>query len=496
MSIQAIFNTGVTGMLAQQLGMQVTGENISNVNTPGYSAQSPVFESGLTIDINGLPMGTGVQTTAIRRTYDDYLQTLLKNENSNNGMYTTVNNYMQLVEPLFNDLSGSGLGSSLDNFFTAFQNLSLNPAGTAERQAVLSQANLLTDNFHQISSSLTNTQSQADDSLTAATTQVTSYLKTIAYLNSAINQAESVSPTGSQANELRDQRELAVRNLSQLANIDYKEQPDKTLTVTLKGGGPTLVSGAQYATMYTNSDAATGLNDILVTATGNPPPATNPAIDTDITAALKADGTGTLGGTLQFRDTIIQGFMDKLDELAGDVVSSVNTVQEAGYGLNGQDPLAPPPTAHSQDFFTSTGTKAATISVAITDPNLIAAATSDPTSTAGNAGGTGDNGNALLLAALANKTLGAPTSYGTTSIKGFYNSLVADVGVQGQNAQTGLATSNSMLTQLNTQRESESGVSLNEELANMLNYQKSFAGSSKVISTAVDMYDTILGLIR
>lgn len=485
MSIQGIFYTGVSGLMAQQVGMQVTGENIANVNTPGYSAETPVFETGITVDAGGLPVGSGVQTPQITRVYNDYLQTLLKNENSNNGTYTAANNYMQLVQPVFNELAGSGLGTSLSNFFNAFQNLALDPTGTAERESVLSQAGLLTDNFHQISTYLTNTQSQADASVSAITTQASSDLKSIAQLNQAISLAEAASPTGSQPNELLDQRELTVRNLAQLADISYSAQPDGTLTITLNGSGTTLVSGSQYATMYANTTgSANGMNDVWVTAVGNPPPATSGgAPDTDVTAAITTDGLGQLGGTLKFRDTTAQGFITNLNDLASYVVNSVNTVQTAGYGLTGNTNV---------NFFTPANTTAANISVSIANPDDIAAATNNPTA-AGN--GTGDNGNALALGALLTQNLAAATPYGTTSIKGFYNSLVADVGVQAQNASSGLTASNNMLTQLNTQRESQSGVSEDQELANMLNYQKAFQGSAKVISTATTMYDTILGLI-
>lgn len=469
MSLLGIFNIAQTAMVAQKVAIEVTGENIANVNTPGYSRQRTILETAPTTTANGLPLGTGVRVAEVQRNYDDMLQRLLKTEKSTYGEATAEQTAMTRIEQLFNDLTSSGLGKSIQNYFNAWEDLSVNPQGSAERQAVLSTGGLLADNFNQVNSYLTDLKTEANQSLQGLSSDINDKLKTIATLNVQIQQTENMNGN---ANELRDQRDLLVRDLAQKVGVDYREENDKTITLTL-ASGETLVSANLYGEFSLRDNG--GKFDIYLKQAGS---ASGSLVD------LSGAG-GEIAGTLQVRDSIVDGYLSRLDELAYNLASEVNSRHAAGYGSNGST---------GNSFFTPPAGMAGysgLIDVMITDPASIAAADTDPTLPAG---GTGNNVNALRMAGL--KTAQVPSSFGALSMTSFYNTLVGSVGVGLQDAERTVKLSGSVLKQLENLRESQSGVSLDEEMTSLIKYQKAFEGSAKLITTATEMLDTVLGLVR
>ncbi|WP_298266738.1 flagellar hook-associated protein FlgK [Geobacter sp.] len=477
MSILSILDIGKSGITAQRLALEVTSQNVSNVNTPGYSRQTTIFESGNVSMERGFPLGNGVQVAKIQRAYDDFLQMQLKTESSTNGQATTVLSSMNRAEQLFNEFTTDGLGKSMQDFFKAWQDLTANPQGQPERQAVLARAQQLTDQFHRVNGYLNDIKTEANKSLEGITADVNDQLAQIASLNDQIRQVEI---QGTTANELRDKRDLLVRQLSGKVGITYLEQPDGMLNVSLTLGQP-LVLGKDAATLSLQPDASNGGFYKVFTT----PPGGTSAIDISSIVGGPNNSQGEMGGTLQVRDTLVNQFISDLDELAYNLATQVNAAHSAGFGLTGSTGL---------DFFAPPAAMAGYsglggISVSITNTNDIAAADTDPTT-----GGTGNNKNASTIASLYDKTL--PFSSGNTTLEGFYNSLVGKVGVAVQNAQRGQTLSDGVIKQLDNLRESSSGVSLDEELANLIKYQKAFEGSAKLITTGAEMMDTILGLVR
>lgn len=498
MGINNLFNVAASGINASRLAIEVTSENIANVNTQGYSRQRAIFETAPTMLANGFPLGTGVKLAAVERSYDGLLQQQIVNGNSSYGKNSTMNTALQQVEPSFNEVAANGLGQSFEDFFDSWHDLSVNPQGTAERQALLARSQVLVDNFHQLNGSLNNVISNADNTLVGITNDISDKAKNIASLNFQIQTTEQL---GGNANELRDQRDYLLQELGTKVGITATEQADGTVTVTLPsnagGGGETLVSGNQYATVYTDNAGGTTLNNIFITAVGNPPPATNPAVDTNVTATIggpndvtkAADNSlGEIGGTLQIRDTIVGGpggYLARLDEMANQLVTTVNAQHTAGYDLSG---------TAGGNFFT--GTDSASITLNITDASTIAAGGPNPAPVPVDKG---NNANALALADLKTDNSIAFTVNGTTTTATFgsyYNSFVSSIGTDVQSAKNATAQDVSFLKQLNTLRESKSGVSLDEELTNLVKYQRAFEASSKVINTATDMMDTLINLVR
>ncbi|GAM09669.1 flagellar hook-associated protein 1 [Geobacter sp. OR-1] len=556
MSISDIFNAATTGITLQRLAIEVTGENIANVNTEGYSRQRVILETAQVREVANYSLGTGVKLGAIQRSYDDLLQKQIMDAGSTYNQNLAQQTALNQIEPLFNELTQDGLGKTIQDFFDSWHDLSLKPQGTAERQTVLARAQIMLDAFHQANASLENVKTNANSSLGAITADIAEKVKSIATLNDQIRLAELSS--GASANELRDQRDLTIRQLSEKVGITYFEEQDGSLSVNLVNGQQ-LVNGSSYGTLYTYPNAS-GLNDIFITQMGNPPAAPDHNLDRNITRLV--DGTvgsqGELGGTFLVRDGIVPDMQGKLDELAYKIASQVNEFHRSGWGLsttstnldffqvtpfnpatlNGDTTLNSNIIANIQTTGLRTGmsvsgagipanatiteilnptsfkisapatatgaaspltigggySKPTAIVMNITDPRDVAAglATNPPFFGAGDA--TGDNRNALRIAQLMNSS--SEFSVGNTTIAGYYSALVSQVGLETQSLTNVSTRGEAFLRQLKTLRDSGASVSLDEELTNMIKYQKAFEGSAKMITTATEMLDIVLNLVR
>ncbi len=484
MGVSDVFSIGVSALYAQKTALEVTSENISNVNTPGYSKQTAILEPAMTNLENRFPVGSGVQVAAIKRSYDDFLQQQLVTANSGSGNYNAQQTATQSIQQLFNEFSSAGLGSDLTSFFNAWQDLSNNPSGAAERQAVLAQADTVVQDFHQMNVSLNQIKSDANQTLQGMTSDINDKLNQLAAINGQIQQMEF---QGGDANELRDTRDQLVQDLATKIGVTYHNNSDGTLTVTLPQGA-LLVQGTQAATFSLQADPANGgFFKVLLTSPGS-----NDANDVTQTLVRNDGNQGEIGATLQVRDSLVNGYLGGLDELAYNLSTQVNALHSSGYTLTGATgvnffnaPPAPTPPATYPVGYSSV------IALNITNGNDVAAAVQDPTAAGG---GTGDNRNALAIAGLSTQNLNWST--GNTTFSGFYNSLVGDSGVAAQSASRGATQSSATIKQLEQMRDSESGVSLDEELSNLIAYQKSYEGAAKLINAGTDMLDTVLSLVR
>ena len=461
MGLSAAMEIGKNGLNIYRVATEVTSENIANVNTPGYSRQRVVLESAPPTTANGFPMGTGVRIATVERYYDGLLQQQLVNAQTTQGYDTAKSTVLQQIEPTFNEVANDGLGAAISKYFGAWQDLTLNPAGSAERQAVLSRGQILADNFHSVSKALNDTISIQNDTLVPLTNDINATLNNIAQLNGQIKTTELVSGN---ANEARDQRDQLVRDLSLQIGITYKENSDGTTDIKYADGGAALVTGAT-AGAFSLTINATGFYDVNVTPPGGAVTAVTPT-------------TGQLGATLALRDTIIPGYLKQVDALATTIASQVNTQHNLGFDSTG---------AVGIDFFDPAGTDAATFNInpALTSTNQIAAS--------GNTLLIGDNSNALKLAQLQNQKF---LTGNTTSFNSYFDSLVSQVGLDVQSSKSTEAQDIAFTKQLATLRESNSGVSLDEELTNLVKYQRSYQASAKLINTATEMMDIVIGLIR
>ena len=465
MGLSSAIEIGKNGLNVYRIATEVTGENIANVNTPGYSRQRVMLETAPPTTANGFPMGTGVKITAIERYYDGLLQQQLVNAQTTQGFDTTKSTVLQQIEPSFNEVTNDGIGTAVANYFSAWQDLSLNPGGSAERQVVLTRAQILTDNFHYVSKALNDTISVQNASLVPLTDSINITLTNIAQLNGQIRTTELVSGN---ANEIRDQRDQLVRDLSLKIGITFTENSDGTTDVKYADNGAALVTGSNAGAFSLDKTAP---NSFVIQLT--PPGGV---------LATVTPTTGQLGATVALRDKIIPDYLTQVDTLAKSIADAVNTQHSAGFSPTG---------GTAQNFFTPLAVVAGSAAAFSIDAGL----NINTIAASGNALLPGDNSNALAIGRLTNDNT-VPSGLPTATFSSYYSSLVSKIGLDVQSSKTTVSQDEAFTMQLSLLRESNSGVSLDEELTNLIKYQRSYQASSKLITTATEMIDVVIGMIR
>ena len=461
--LNGLFGVGSNALASYQRAMSVTGQNIANVSTPGYSRQEAILTE--TLPENGRPgqIGTGVQVSEIRRSVDSFVEQQLLGSNERIGQFDASQKALSQIQILFNDANDQGIAAGLNEFFKAWQDVATNPADLTSRTVLLTKADGLTKLLNQASSQLSTQRISLDGQVGSSINDINSLASKIADLNAQIKLTEV---GGQQANDLRDQRGRFLNDLAGLVDISSIEDGNGQVTVFV-GVGQVLVTDHTAFKLTGVPDATNGgLLDVRYDGGTGP--------NTDITSSING---GRLKGLLDARDTTATGLQTSLDTLTAQLVSQVNTQHKLGYGLDGST---------TQDFFTATGTTAGTISMALTDRQKIAAS-----STA--AGVPGNNVNAL---ALANLQTASVAGLGNTTFQSYYGAMAGSFGATLQGATRDLQGQEILHDQLLAHRAEVSGVSMDEELINLLKYQRAFQAASKLITTSDEMLQTILSLKR
>jgi flagellar hook-associated protein 1 FlgK len=460
-----ILNIGRMALAANQSAIAVTAQNQANINTPGYSRQVPVFVASHQGTSATGPIGTGVEIGEVRRVVDRFVESQLLGGQSSLGGYQVERRVLGQLESLVSSSQGAGLQEALNHFFSAVHDLANNPQGATERLVLLSRSRSLAQQFSSISRQMQSMRADLNGDVLGTVDSVNALADRIAGLNRTIGHAEA---GGAQANDLRDERGRLLQELSEQISISAIDGDGGQVTVTIAGGKPLVLGGQAFAIR--------GAADPLNSAFANIQFVSAGGTATDVTASLAG---GRLKSLLDLRDGTVPGVMDQLDDLASGIITEFNAQHRLGFDLNG---------AVGGDFFAPTGVgarAAGTMAVALTDTDLVAAASA--------AGAPGDNGNALLLGRLQHVSV---ASLGSTSFQDFYSSLVGVVGAESQAAGWNLVAQESIMAQLSEQRESVSGVSLDEELTNMMKFQRAYQAAAQLITTADEMMQTILNLKR
>ena len=463
MSINRLVDIGKSALFTAQQAITVAGHNIANVNTPGFSRQQVTLSENR--PENGSPgqIGTGVHAESIRRSFDAFVEEQLLASRERLGEFTASNSALARLEPLFGDANHLGIGAGLNEFFGALQDVATNPNDLSARTVFLSKATALAGRFNQAATDLTTAQGFLDRQVGQTVTDVNRLTSQIANLNAKIAGAES---SGQQANDLRDERGVALANLGELIEISSIEDATGQLTV-FAGRGHVLVDKEQTYQLVGVPDLSNnGLLDVRYDAGAGP--------TTSLASVIQS---GRLKGLLGVRDQTIPSLRASLDTLASEIVTQVNQQHRLGFGLDGST---------NQDFFAPTGTTASTIAVSLANVRQIAAS-----STA--VGVPGNSANALALAGLKNTDF---ASLGTVSFQEYYSTIAGNFGSIAQGVDGNLRAQKVLHDQLTAQRASISGVSMDEELANLLQYQRSFQAASRMIVVADEMFQTILSIKR
>ena len=454
-TLSASLNTAVEAMLTDQAALGVTSNNIANANTPGYSRQTVELAEAAPTQYGNLLIGNGVQVQGIVSQHSSLLQTQLDQQTQQQSKYNSYLGTMQQVQTLFNETSGTGLQSSITGFFNSVQQLSTDPSNTSLRAGVLTAAQNMAQAFNGSSSSLISLQRNVDLSVAQSVGQINTLTSQIAQLNGQISTANQV---GQNAGTFVDQRDQLVNQLSGLIDVSEIPAGNGSLTLTTTGG-TSLVVGTQNFQLSTQPDPTTGFQQVY-------------SQGSNITSTITG---GSLGGAIQARDTTIPSILSSLDSIASNLENFVNAVNQAGTDLNGAaggNFFVPPP---------SGGVGAASqMQVAITDPNKIAASLD---------GSTGDNSNLTAMLNVQNQAI----VNGQTPLNA-YSSLVFNIGNDVSTAQSEASGSQAMIQQIQNQIGSISGVSINEEAANLVQFQQAYQAAAQVAAVINSLTATAINL--
>ena len=465
MDIFGVLNMGSKALTVQQKGIYVTGNNIANVNTPGYSRQRLNLSSDVPLNTGIGPVGTGVTANEIERVYDRFLGVQINNETQSLGQWEAYKDSVERVEMVFDESGGYGLNHVMSEFWNSWQDLTNNPSGSIERTVLVAKSEMLTATLSQNYKDLQQIQRDIDSNIEGAVGEINRLSENLVDLNQKIIQSEL---GGHMANEYRDQRDLVLKELSELIDISSFEDANGGTTVSV-GSGQVLVEGTHTYSLSTQPDAS-GHRDITwIDSSGN-----SVIISDDISK-------GKLKGWLDARDVDINDSLNKLDTLAQDLMAAVNPLHANGYGLDN---------INGRDFFTIEAT-AATTAAGIQVNSLITGDTNRIAAAEG-ADKPGDNRNAIAIAKLQDM----PTMNGSTVTFGaYYDSMVSDAGLAVQQATSYYDHQSQMVLQVENYRESISGVSIDEETVNLIKYQNAYQAAAKLIKTADEMMETILSMI-
>ena len=459
-SLLNALNAGKTSLLTNQKAIEIVGNNIANVNTEGYSRQNADLNPVPAVNFNDFFIGQGVTVSSVSRDYNLFITRQLQAKTIDYGAEAGRSDALTELERIFN-VTENNLAGSIDRFFDAWQGLSTNPGGAVERDIVLQRGEQLGDAFRTITGELDRVAQNLNQEISAGVASLNEQLATLADLNQRINLVEI---SGQTANSARDQRDLLARELSETLGVQTYTDNRGMLAVQLPGGIP-LVQGDRAMTITT---VTTGTEVNLQVQVGGR------ALD-----VTQANLGGRFQGMFAMRDSFIDGLRTDLDTLAADLAGAVNSEHAKGYAPDGTT---------GANFFADlsgyTTNQARHLQVALTGGAEIAAA-GQPNAAPG------DNENALRIAALeVAHTVGTSSD----SFDEFFSQLVATVGIEAARNDLALTGAKDATVQLQNLRDGFSGVSLEEEMIDLIQYQRGFESSAKFLSTVDEMMTAILQL--
>lgn len=454
-SIGSILQIAKSGLLSSQEAMNVTAHNISNAHVEGYSRQRAELKAQGSIAFPNAVYGTGVDIDNVARIADPLIEGALFMQLGSQGQHGARAEVLERVEGLFGEPSEIGLGATIDRFFSTFSDLATNPNSPPTRTALRQSASELVDRFHELAAGLDELRQEAEISLDTKIGRANQLLGEVALLNRDIVSQEV---NGRTAGDLRDERSRRLTELAELVPIRVTERENGSVGVTT--AGVSIADGSEFGQLEVRQIAG----DWRLAKVG----ATN---------ALTEQG-GALGGLTDFLNNDLPNARQQLDELAEALVTDVNTAHVTGTNALGTTGI---------DFFDSAGLSASTIALSadvLADPQAISAGTPDGSG----AYRAGANDIALTIAGLRD----TPASTLGISITDHYNGLVLDVGTAVRSSGDAARVHETLAEQAELRRMSLSGVSVDEELVKLIEFQSAYQSSARVITVAEEMIQTLL----
>lgn len=470
MSLNKVMHQGRAALSANQIGLATVSHNIANVNTEGFSRQRVDLTTADPTSHAGFRLGSGVRVANVSRSASEFLNRRLEDESTIMGKVEGTSEVLSQIETIFQDDGNEGLSATMSRFFNDVRSLSTQPESLPLRVAVRESANTVSTKFQSLMTGVDQIRTDIDRRVEGAIVDINMLAKRVGELNRRIMEVES---TGASANDERDQRDLALRHLSKIVNVQVTPIENGGINVSAGRLG-VLVNGVEASEFRSVIDKVDGgqaqMRIRQVGSSGN--------LTRDVTDFID---NGSLGGYLHVRDTSIPATVAKLNSIAFNLAKEVNTVHREAYGMKGQKGF---------NFFEPMETSENAASVL--------KISGDIKEEAGNIGGAykmhsaGDNRALLDIADLQDKKV----FRGEATFTDQASSLVGDIGVELKGITDNVETQRNLIDQLNVAREKIAGVSLDEETINLLQYQKAFDASAKMIQVADNLMDTVLSLKR
>ncbi|HOX26467.1 MAG TPA: flagellar hook-associated protein FlgK [Candidatus Krumholzibacteria bacterium] len=453
-SLATVMDSSLSAMFAAQAGLATTSHNIANADTDGYTRQSNLLAARRPLLFPFGAIGQGVDVLTIRRSQDTFLLNSLRSQQSKLAAYASVDSALCEIENILGSLDNDHLGDALNEFFGAWSDLATAPTDPSLKQQVVSKAVSLVTDFHTISASFDDLGRTIESQVQEEIGSLNSLLTQVADLNSQIMAAEI---GGQPANDLRDQRDVLVNDISQIAAVGVEERSDGSLDVIINGR--TMVtrgSAQQFTTTY--RETGRGYEMVVVTS-GNFHEVQLPE--------------GRLAGLLESRDVYATGIRAKLDAVAKLLIDAVNELHVQGT------------TGSSSGLMFFSGDSLHTIQLnemLIAQPELVA------TSRSGEAG---DTDIARAIAALAD----TPALGGSLTVGDSYRGVLIDVASKRSSFEFLVENQDSAVAAVEAKIASVTGVSLDEEAANMVRYQNTYNAAAKIIATVQELYETLVNMV-
>ena len=474
-------NAARTSLEVNQKSIEIIGNNISNLNTEGYSRQQAVLTTYPAMNFGNFFIGQGVKISDVSRQHDVFIDKQIKEKAVDLGFQDALNRPLSDLERVFN-ISNDNISTDIDTFFDSWQKLSTDPGDTVLRNNVILQGQVLAASFNNTVNELNSIKGSINESIVSKLETINTQISEIAELNDRIY---SIEIHGQTANSARDQRDLLAKSLAQSLGAQSYEDSKGMLAVHLPGGLP-LVQGNMA--MSISGNTSSGSLVLQLKAGG-------------VTRNL---GPGNMGGELaglvDIRDNFIPELHGEIDKLAYELSVQINLRHQQGGSLDSTtgnlffdmppgyvaSPPAPPPTAAEY------AGAARQMSVAITDPVKIAAGAAPDPGPPPSTVAPGDNRNALILSNIGDNYLIGDSE----SFNSLFARIVATVGIESNQNQLSLKGAKDAMVQLENFRDGLVGVSLEEEMISLIQFQRGFESSAKFLATVDEMMGTLINLRR
>lgn len=480
---------GMSALFAQQTALNTTGQNIANANTDGYTRQRAEMQASPAIPYPGMnsgvgpgQLGTGVEVNQISRLRDDYLDVQYRQQNQDLGNYTAQADTYSKLEGLLNEPSSSGISNAMDQFFQGWQELSKTPDSAAARAVVVQNGVSLAETFQYTNDQLDQMSSDVNNVIQTDVSNVNSLTQQIGALNDQISR---LVPNNYQPNDLYDKRDVLLDQLSKLVNIDVKPSNGGNGMVDVFVGNQAIVQGKTA----NNVTYQSGGNTNQISINGSP-------------VTLQS---GDLLGRIEDATKIIPDIKGKINTLENEFVSQVNNLQSKGNILNGTtsnlyffvDQKDVNQNNVNQSYNVSNTPQTGIDMASTTDesqqvnwvvnPDILNNLNNIAAATSSNAG---DGSNALAIANLQTTVL---SFNGTSATAGdYYQNVIGQLGVDSQQAQNMQNNTQTLVNQVDNQRQSVSGVSLDEEMTNMIRFQQAYNAAARVVTTMDAVLDKVI----